>query len=86
METNEIGSSDNQEQGTSSSAQKIVEDIKALEKELDTIQSSCSHTSHTIKNCPQGADNSFNLRKVCDVCQAYVGYPSPEEISRWVGS
>ena len=86
MEINEGDSSSGQNQDISATTQKIVDEIKSLEKELETIQTSCSHPSNTIKNCPQGLDNSFNLKKVCDRCQAHVGYPTPEEISKWVNS
>lgn len=86
MEVSESDPKSGQDQDISATTQKIVDDIKSLEKELETIQSSCSHPSYTIKNCPHGADNSFNLKKVCDSCQAHVGYPNPEEISKWVNS
>ena len=86
MEANESGSSQSQPQEISSTTQKIVSEIKALEKELGGIQSSCSHPKYSLKNCPSGSDNTFSLRKVCDECQLEIGYPSPDEINKWVSS
>lgn len=70
-------------QEISSNTKKIVEEIKSLEKELEEIQSSCLHNSYVIKNCPYGPEKSFSLRRVCEVCQMEVGYPSQEEILNW---
>ena len=86
MEENESDSSSSQPQEISSTTQKIVNEIKALEKELEGIQISCNHQKHSLKNCPSGSDNTFSLRKVCDDCQLEIGYPSQEEINKWVSS
>ena len=86
MEANESDSSSSQPQEISSTTQKIVNEIKALEKELEGIQTSCNHQKHSLKNCPSGSDNTFSLRKVCDDCQLEIGYPSQEEINKWVSS
>ena len=86
MEANESDSIPSQPQEISSTTQKIVNEIKALEKELEEIQCSCKHPKYSLKNCPTGSDNTFCLRKVCDDCQLEIGYPSPEEINKWVSS
>jgi len=86
MEANESDLASSQHQEISSTTQKIVNGIKALEKELEGIQSSCIHQKYSLKNCPSGSDNTFSLRKVCDDCQLEIGYPSQEEINRWVSS
>lgn len=86
MEENESDPISSQPQEISSTTQKIVNEIKALEKELEGIQTSCTHQKQSLKNCPIGLDNSFSLRKVCDDCQMEIGYPSPEEINKWVSS
>lgn len=82
MENTE-GESFSEKSLNSTSAQEIVDRIKTLEKELDSIQSSCPHQDLSIKNVPQGPENSFCLRKVCSLCQAAIGYPSQEEINEW---
>jgi len=86
MEANESDSTSSQPQEISSTTQKIVNEIKALEKELEGIQTTCSHQRNSLKNCPTGSDNTFSLRKVCDDCQLEIGYPSQEEINKWVSS
>jgi len=86
MEENESSSSSSQPQEVSNTTQRIVEEIKSLEKELEEIQNSCTHSKYSLKNCPHGADKAFSLKKVCDICQMEIGYPSPEEISQWVNS
>lgn len=86
MEANESDSTSSQPQEISSTTQKIVNEIKALEKELEVIQTTCSHQRNSLKNCPTGSDNTFSLRKVCDDCQLEIGYPSQEEINKWVSS
>ena len=86
MEANEVDSTKSQNQDISSTTKKIVNEIKSLEKELMEIQESCSHPSYTIKNSQSTGDSGFCLRKICDECQAVVGYPSPEEINQWTKS
>lgn len=86
MEENESSSSSSQPQEVSNTTQRIVEEIKSLEKELEEIQNSCIHSKYSLKNCPHGADKAFSLKKVCDICQMEIGYPSPDEISQWVNS
>jgi hypothetical protein len=86
METNDNDSSSGQIQDISSTAKKIVDEIKNLEKELVEIQESCSHPKYTVKNSQISGDSGFCLRKVCDECRAIIGYPSQEEINRWTNS
>lgn len=77
---------ENYNQEISNNTKKIVEEIKALEKELGDLRSSCLHSSYIVKNCPSGPEKSFNLRRVCEICQMEVGYPSQEEILNWASS
>ena len=86
MEVSESDSSSSQNQEISITTQKIVKEIKSLEKELEEIQNSCSHLKYSIKNSPMGADNSFSLKRICDCCQLDIGYPTQEEINKWMNS
>ena len=86
MEVSEIDSESSQSQDISKSTKKIVQEIKNLEKELEEIQNSCVHSKYSIKNCPHGPDNSFSLRRVCDDCQLEIGYPTQEEMNKWMNS
>lgn len=67
-----------------SSTKRIKQEIKNLEKELQEIQDSCQHQNYSLKNCPQGQDRGFNLKRVCDICSLDMGYPTQEEINKWV--
>lgn len=86
MEVNEVDPSSGSSQNISVTTQKIVSEIKSLEKELEEIQISCSHPTYSIKNSPQSAESNFCLRKICDDCQAVLGYPNQEEINKWASS
>jgi hypothetical protein len=86
MEISESDSVSGQSQDISITTQKIVNEIKSLEKELESLQNSCSHSNYTIKNSPQGPENGFSLRRICDVCQAVLGYPTQEETNKWTSS
>ena len=86
METNESDSTQSHDQDISSTTKKIVNEIKTLEKELMEIQDRCPHPKYTIKNSQGTKDSGFCLRRICDECQAVVGYPSPEEINQWTKS
>lgn len=86
MEVSEIDPESSQSQDISRSTKKIVDEIKNLEKELEEIQSSCVHPKYSVKNCPQGLDNSFTLKRVCDECQLEMGYPTQEEVNKWMNS
>lgn len=86
MEANESDSGSSQPQEISSTTQKIVNEIKALERELEEIQNSCQHQKYSIKNCPSGSDKSFSLKRVCDSCRMDMGYPTQEEINKWMNS
>jgi hypothetical protein len=83
MEINASGTESGHPQDVSASAQKIVSEIKSLEKELEIIQSTCIHPTYSIKDSP--FENSFSLRRICDQCHAVIGYPNTEEINKWVG-
>lgn len=86
MEVNEVDPSSGSSPNISSTTNKIVNEIKSLEKELEEIQNSCYHPSYSIKNPPHSGEGSFYLRKICDDCQLVLGYPSQEEIKNWASS
>ena len=86
MEVNEVDPLLGSSQDISSTTNKIVNEIKLLEKELEEIQKSCTHSSYTIKNSPQSGEGTFYLRKICDSCQLVLGYPNQEEIKNWASS
>lgn len=82
MEVSETDSEPSHPQDLPVSAQKIIEEIKSLEKELSELQESCLHPKYTIRNC----QNSFSLKRICDVCQSDLGYPTQQETDKWMNS
>lgn len=64
--------------------ERIIENIKTLGKELEAIQSACTHPDYTVKNFNIHGSSNFSVRRVCDLCQADIGYPTQEEINTWI--
>jgi hypothetical protein len=86
MEVSEIDPESGHPQDSPVSAQKIIEEIKSLEKELIGIQESCSHPKYTVKNCQDSSTRCFSLKRICDACQSDLGYPSQQETDKWMNS
>jgi hypothetical protein len=82
MEVSEIDPESGHPQDSPVSAQKIIEEIKSLEKELSGIQESCSHPKYTVRNC----QDSFSLKRICDTCHSDLGYPTQQETDKWMNS
>jgi hypothetical protein len=87
VEGNEnIGSPlDKEDNHTRKQTKEIKNTIRTLEKELDTIQSSCLHKESEIRNC-QNENRGFSLRRVCILCEKEIGYPTQIEIDNWSGA
>lgn len=66
--------------------ERIIENIKFLERELESIQSACPHPDYTVKNFSIRGNSNFSVRRICDQCQADIGYPTQEEINAWIKS
>jgi hypothetical protein len=62
MEVSEIDPESGHPQDSPVSAQKIIEEIKSLEKELIGIQESCSHPKYTVKNCQDSSTKEIKER------------------------
>jgi hypothetical protein len=86
MEENENAPVDEKSREISRNTQRISNEIKSLERELLEIQNSCTHTGYLLKNCSTGPDHSFSLKRVCETCHLDIGYPSQEEINKWLNS
>ncbi len=86
MEVSETDSEQSQPQDPSASAQRIIKEIKSLEKELTGIQESCSHVKYTVKNSQDSHTGGFLLKKVCDSCNLDLGYPTQQEVDKWMNS
>ena len=82
MEVSETDSEPSHPQDLPVSAQKIIEEIKSLEKELSGLQESCLHPKYTVRNC----QDSFSLKRICDTCHSDLGYPTQQEMDKWMNS
>ena len=61
-------------------ADKIIEQQRLLQKELEKIQKDCNHKEKHIKFNQD--DNRYMW--TCIDCQGTIGYPTPEEIRRFL--
>ena len=51
-----------------------------IEKEITTLQNSCSHRKKSVKQIRERLDStSFVLRYVCNECSMVLGYPNQQE-------
>jgi len=55
--------------------------IKETEKQIEDIQKDCEHV-RSVKNI--NATGAADLRVVCSKCQHVIGYPTQEEIDKWI--
>jgi hypothetical protein len=84
MEINQSDFDFSNPQEVFNATERIIENIKSLEKELEGIQSACPHPDYTVKNFNIHGNSIFSVRRVCDQCQADIGYPTQEEITTWI--
>lgn len=82
MEESDLINSGINDEAPSHKISEIKKVIKDLEKQVESIQSVCSHLEYEIKNCPTQT-RTFCLKKICRMCQKEVGYPSQDEIDKW---
>ena len=57
----------------------IKDKLHKLEKELEDIQSHCSHRKSSLKFI----NLNMGVRWLCDECQNLTGIPTPQEITEW---
>jgi len=54
----------------------IKDTIKSLKTDLKELQNNCTHSEDTIKF--HAKTNS--VRKICNICQKIIGYPTEDEL------
>jgi hypothetical protein len=87
MEVSETDSESSQPQDAHASAQKIIGEIKALEKELTGIQISCGHPKYTVKNCQRTLHTEVSpLEGSVTPVSLDLGYPTQPEVDKWMNS
>ena len=57
---------------------KLLNNKKEIEKEIEQIQSDCSHECQSLKQ------NQSEVRWYCDECKQALGYASKDEIDNFL--
>ena len=56
---------------------KLLEQKRKIEQEIDNIQSRCNHSTKVIK---QIQETGFSPRWICEDCNMLLGYPTDFEL------
>jgi hypothetical protein len=62
---------------TKKSVDQMKQEVNKLNSAIEEIQSNCRHADYSIKNTSK---DSAIIRRVCDTCNAVIGYPSDQEL------
>ena len=62
--------------------EQLLSDKRNIERKIEKIQADCKHEHTVIKQVTN--DGSFAIRRVCESCGQIVGYPSSEEIFKFL--
>ena len=56
-----------------------------IEKEIATLQKSCNHNKKSVRLVRKNVDSSSpSIRYVCDECSKILGYPTQQEIKKYL--
>ena len=58
---------------------KYKEEVNILNERINELQEMCKHTETDIKNV---STSVFTLRKVCNICDKIIGYPTNSELKK----
>ena len=64
--------------------EKLLNQKNKIDRELRMIQETCVHTKRTIKQVTLGEGIQVSTRWVCNDCAAVVGYPTEEELKKYL--
>ena len=62
--------------------EQLLSDKRNIERKIEQIQAECKHEQQVIKQVAD--ESSFAIRRVCESCGQIVGYPSSEEIFKFL--
>jgi len=60
---------------------KLNEKLKELQKQVNDLQEQCKHTDKNIK-----VIGPNDIRWICKKCEKALGWPTPEELTKWAKS
>ena len=63
--------------------EKLLDNKRSIEKQIDTIQSACNHKKKVIKMVHIGS--MHEVRWVCEDCSIKLGWPSASESDKFLG-
>ena len=59
--------------------EELTKNIKDSEEALKKLRKTCKHSDTVIKNV-ELESGAFKIRKVCDLCGEYIGFPTNKEL------
>jgi len=63
----------------------LINKRQKIDKKIEDIQKECPHFSRSIKSIRERLDSTtMVIRWVCDDCIRIVGYPSIEEVNKFI--
>jgi cyclopropane fatty-acyl-phospholipid synthase-like methyltransferase len=64
---------------------KLLEERQKINKKIEDIQKKCPHFNTTVKQVRENLDSSSPvIRYVCDECLKILGYPTQQEIKKYL--
>ena len=59
--------------------EKLKQEIRTAEKEIENLQNSCKHENEKIK-----MTENHDIRWVCEDCDSVTRFPTPEQIIQFL--
>ena len=63
--------------------EKLLDNKRSIDKQIDTIQSACNHNNKVIKMVHIGS--MHEVRWVCEDCSIKLGWPTASESDKFLG-
>lgn len=74
------GNSDMNKDEVSKKVKKLSSEILKLQKEVEDIQSSCSHKEYRVGIVKDRKGRNSSPRRVCKKCDAIIGFPNKQDL------
>tara|TARA_B100000287_G_scaffold82994_1_gene75697 strand:+ start:481 stop:705 length:225 start_codon:yes stop_codon:yes gene_type:complete len=71
--------------GKSQKIAKLLGEKQKIEKKIEELQRSCEHPTKSVKFTRERLDSTIMvIRYVCDECLLSIGYPTQQEIKKYL--